>query len=88
MITLTNGWLKMDKLKTVSQFFEPTLKHCLEIEEDTCKSCKYVTPCTVNGGVCGQFRAWFCLYDAIVDGYNNVEQVEPMDTRCECYECR
>ena len=55
------------------------------VEESTCESCKYSTPYTVNGGVCGKFKAWFCLFDAIEDGYNNLEQIEPSDKPCEVY---
>lgn len=55
------------------------------VEECTCKDCKYSTPYTVDGGACGKFKVWFCLFDAMEECYNNLEQIEPTDKACEVY---
>lgn len=54
-------------------------------EDVTCETCKYSTPYTVDGGTCGKFKAWFCLFEPMEESYNNVEQIEPTDKPCEAY---
>ena len=54
-------------------------------EEVTCVDCKYSTPYSVDGGTCGKFTAWFCLFEPMEEGYNNLEQIEPTDKPCEAY---
>ena len=72
--------------RTVDVIAHSCEKRMYEPPEDvTCESCKYSTPYTVDGGTCGKFKAWFCLFEPMEESYNNLEQIEPTDKPCEAY---
>ena len=73
-------------VKTIPLAHNMRIKRMYEQPEDvTCESCKYSTPYTVDGGTCGKFKAWFCLFEPMEEGYNDLEQIEPTDKPCEAY---